>query len=83
MTDKQSVLLSDIVKSIEELQRKSAGLQQRLAAKTLSKAKIDELDWEITKAEKEAVGAMITPTALLKNALHFIEQEIIKAEHAA
>jgi hypothetical protein len=48
-----AVLLSDVVKSIEELRHKSAHLQQRLAAKKLSETKINELDWEIMKTERK------------------------------
>jgi hypothetical protein len=78
-----AVLLSDIVKSIEELRRKSAHLQQRLAAKKLSEAAINEINFKIVEAERAAVGVMFTQAELLKNELHFIEQEIIKAENAA
>jgi hypothetical protein len=77
-----AILLSDIVKSIEELRRKSEHLHQRLAAKKLPETEINELDFKIVEAERAAVGEMFTQAELLKNELHFIEQEIIKREAA-
>jgi hypothetical protein len=78
-----TILLSDIVKSIEELRHKSAHLQQRLSAKKLSETAIKKLDFEIEEAERAAIGEMFTQAELLKNALHNIEREIIKQEKAA